>query len=221
MSENNQTKLLIKQGQNADPNKRPSMSLILSVMLKLDSIVNKTPIGPIVAQRSDSIEESILQRTERQFIKTEKYQDFIAANFHDLSLHRSNDYDELLRNQPGRLSYKPPKNMPFHRRSKSYGNEAIAASNNIEKIKAELTNRVETMLYDPVDPMYHDNESIKLFNDHRALIKEDEKLLKSINSLKQQFKQLESTRRNLDTYHELMIQKNKLMKENEKLRKMI
>jgi hypothetical protein len=56
----------------------------------------------------------------------------------------------------------------------------------MEKIKIELNNRIETMLYDPIEPVYQDNRSIDIFNKHRLLIKEDEEIQKEINRHKQQ-----------------------------------
>lgn len=40
--------------------------------------------------------------------------------------------------------------------------------------------------YDPLDPIYHDNRSIDIFNKHRLLIKDDEIYQKNINSIEQQ-----------------------------------
>ena len=40
--------LLLSQGMNGDPNKRPTMEFIFKLMTHLDSSINKKPIRPIV-----------------------------------------------------------------------------------------------------------------------------------------------------------------------------
>jgi len=75
------------------------------------------------------------------------------------------------------------------------------------------------MLYDPIEPVYFDNQSIEIFKKHQQLIKEDEKVQRDINSNKKQLDQLQATIQNINLHKELTKQKNLLKQENEKLNK--
>ncbi len=40
--------LLLERGLDGEPSKRPSMQMILNIMEKLDVLINKTPIKPLI-----------------------------------------------------------------------------------------------------------------------------------------------------------------------------
>jgi hypothetical protein len=137
--------------------------------------------------------------------------------------------EDLVRFQSSRLSFNLNSSqlapIKTHRRTKSYGNDiqdtdSSQTKNNLDTIE-ELSRMLELMIYDPIKPLYDQNESLSLFNNHLMLIKEDDKLQKKINEITQQKEQLETTIKNLNNYNYLLKQKNLILKENQKLRNIL
>jgi hypothetical protein len=241
--------MLLTNGMDSVSSKRPSMQVISNLMERLDTLINKTPIQPIVKSQqtlniptpeantnSDSFDsiKSSTKNTIQTVIKGRGREENSISNTEFLEEEKNQEKyltdeiksEDLVRFQTSRLSFNLNNSqlapIKSHRRTKSHGNDiqdtdSSQTKNKLETIE-ELSNMLELMIYDPIKPLYDQNESLLLFNNHLMLIKEDEKLQKRINEITQQKEQLEITMKNLDSYNYLLKQKNLILKENQKLR---
>lgn len=238
---------LFEQGMNGEPTKRPTMSFVFEIMKFFDALINKEPIKPIIVKSENDLPTNINSSENKlshgygsvDSIQSTKSTTSTVIRTESIQIHQNtNDQSDLIRNGPGRLSFNTnsqtsslatasSSNGKFHRRSKSYGSpnlmNLVADKNTINEtsLKSELLYQIETMLYDPINPLNNNSESIEIFNKHKELIQEDDKLSKLLIELRQQHDQLEAAKANIKSFKTLTQQKNTLKQENEKLKTML
>ncbi|CAF1030892.1 unnamed protein product [Brachionus calyciflorus] len=233
-------KLILERGMDNDPNKRPSMQLIFDIMKYLDNSFNKTPVKPLIENNEDEVVEDSIEvnenhdtiQTSREpaMIKTESHHNssFLRSESKN-SINKSqqnlieDSYDHFKRDIPTRstLNYSQSKILG-HKRSKSYGNDyknvVKVLEDEKDKLRLEINSHIETMLYDPLEPIDENKKSREIYDEHLKTIEIDNELQRKIAKLKAQKDQLEQAAQNIRLYNELMRQKSSLIIEITRLR---
>jgi serine/threonine protein kinase len=260
---------LFERGIDADGKRRPSMQIILDIMVKLDSVINDTMSqpGPIVPASRDADTRAHVAHDQDT---PQRGDESNAPPPNGLQLAPPNVF---FRNQPERYSFGTfgtngnnnkvitirskqsltsdssqlstntnnnetidPTSMQAaaaataaaaaikagHRRSKSHGgNDMIMSSSLNANVYAQWKTAIASTVLNPIEPLYGDQQSVFLYNLHKQLVKEDDKLAKEISKMRQQREQLEATVKNVNNYSELVKQKSLLIEENERLRRLL
>jgi hypothetical protein len=223
---------------DADDKKRPSMRAILEIMHKLNTLVNgDAEIEPLVTPKVEEEEEE--EEAEEEVKKTPEAQHQTAGggggnvffrnqperySFDTFGLNNKNNNNSTKPMMPSQLTGGDiigNAKVSQHRRSKSHGNDMIISSSINKNVVEQWKAAIASTMLNPVEPLYGEERSMFLFNLHKKLIKEDDKLSKECARMKQQRDQLEATVKIVNNYGELMKQRSLLIEENERLRRVL
>ncbi|RNA43839.1 hypothetical protein BpHYR1_026095 [Brachionus plicatilis] len=172
-------KLILDRGMDGDPKKRPSMQKIFDIMLYLNKLFNTEELEPL-GEHSETLNLKEIHSESTSGVST-----MIKTEFHyNSSFLRTDSRNSLLNNDNQNFlspafnrqsqarysahTFEHKKPLSGHKRSISYGhdfkiNEKLTEK---EKLLNELYNRVETLIYDPIEPVPNDQLSNEIYQEH-------------------------------------------------------